>query len=65
MEILNAVGHRALRATRDRRRRGCDLVDFVRDEAADLADFLVSASARAACAAASLAIATRYGEQLT
>src|SRR5262245_3277806 len=58
LEFLWASGHRFLRATRDRRRP--DRVDVV-----DFSPFLASASANAAWAAASRAIATRYGEQLT
>ena len=65
MQVLIATTHRALRVTRGRRRRDCDLVGFTRDDAAVLMDFLASASDKAACAAANLAIGTRYGEQLT
>ena len=65
VQVPSVTTHRALRVTRDRRRRGCDLVGFIRDEIVVLMDFLASASDRAACAAANLAIATRYGEQLT
>ena len=64
-QVLNAIGHRVLRATRDRRRLDLALVDFTRDEVVAFVDFPPSASASAAWAAANLAIGTRYGEQLT
>ena len=59
VEIACADGHRFLRTTRNRRRVvRADAVDLFRD-VDGLDDFLVSASAKAAWAAANLAIATR------
>lgn len=56
VEILCAAGHRFLRPTRERRP---GFADLARDGADGPAVFLASASANAACAAASRAIATR------
>lgn len=59
VEILCATTHRFARPAEERRPMRAGFADFTRDAAAGPEDFLVSASANAACAAASRAIATR------
>lgn len=59
VEILCATNHRFARPAEDRRPVRAGFADFARDTAAVPAVFLASASASAACAAASRAIATR------
>lgn len=66
LQIFRAAGHRFLRVTRDRLRLArAGFVVFACDDEERLDDFLASASANAAWAAASRAMGTRYGEQLT
>ena len=59
VEILCAANHRFARTAEDRRPVRAGFADFARDAAAGPTAFLASASANAACAAASRAIATR------